>query len=204
MAVISAHAHAVARAADEADRIEAERGLDAALGRASRLIHQLLALARLDIEHAATVTETDLAQMLRQDLAAFAPTAIARNIEISLESPDTLTARVDVLAFQSVMQNLVENAIRYGNQGGQIIVGLRRAERGITLTIADDGPGIPESDRTKVFDRFYRGSSHERSGTGLGLAIVRQAAVRLGSELNLAEGLDGRGCCFTLTVPLYA
>lgn len=115
-----------------------------------------------------------------------------------------LEARIDVPGFQSVVQNLVENAIRYGHQGGRIVVELRGGDHEITLTVADDGPGIPEGDRAKVFNRFYRGSDHDLTGTGLGLAIVRQAAARLGGEVRLGDGLDERGCRFTLVVRVPA
>ena len=179
MAVIAAQSHALSRATSDADRSEAEARLNASLGRASHLIHQLLALARMDTGHRSAESTVDLAELLRQDLAGFAPVAMKREIELSLEAPDRRTQSVDVHAFQSVVQNLIDNAIRYGNDGGRVMVELREAHSVLTLSVADNGPGIPPQDRDHVFDRFYRGVGQEAPGTGLGLSIVRQAAIRL-------------------------
>ena len=201
MAVIAAQSHALSRATSDADRKEAEARLTASLGRASHLIHQLLALARMNTSQRSLETTVDLAELLRQDLAGFAPVAIKRRIELSLETPDRLSWSVDVHAFQSVAQNLIDNAIRYGRDDGRVVVELREAHGELTLSVADDGPGIPARDRDQVFDRFYRGVGHEVPGTGLGLSIVRQAAMRLQGHVHLGPGLDGNGCQFTLSVP---
>ena len=201
MAVIAAQSHALSRATSEADRSEAEARLNASLGRASHLIHQLLALARMDTGPRSAQSTADLAELLRQDLAGFAPVAMTRGIELSLEAPDRLIRSVDVHAFQSVVHNLVDNAIRYGLDGGRVLVELRDSGTELTLTVADDGTGIPLRDRDQVFDRFFRGVGHEGTGTGLGLSIVRQAAMRLEGAVHLGPGIDGTGCQFSLRIP---
>jgi two-component system sensor histidine kinase QseC len=144
----------------------------------------------------------DLAQLVRKEIADFVPAALARNIEIALESPDRLLLPLEVPPFESVLQNLIDNAIRYGREGGRIVVELRSLHGATTLSVADDGPGIAESDRLRIFDRFYRGTQrNDARGTGLGLTIVRQAAARLGGEVQITSGLDGLGCCFTVGIP---
>jgi two-component system sensor histidine kinase QseC len=143
----------------------------------------------------------DVAQLVRKEIADFVPAALARNIEIALESPDRLLLPLEVPTFESVLQNLIDNAIRYGRDGGRIVVELRSVHGAITLSVADDGPGIADSDRLRIFDRFYRGAPRtDAPGTGLGLTIVKQAAARLGGEVRITSGLDGLGCCFTVGI----
>ena len=201
LAVINAQAHVLAHAANQRERAEAEQRLDAAIARASHLIHQLLVLVRTEMEQRPKPEAQDLAQLVRQELGHFVPAAMTRSIEISLEAPDKLVLPLEVHPFQSVLQNLIDNAIRYGRDGGRIVVELHCGESAVTLSVADDGPGIADNAHSLVFDRFYRGAGHDVPGTGLGLTIVKQAAARMGGKVGIAQGLDGRGCCFTVDIP---
>lgn len=201
MAVISAQAHALARADDPHQRADAEQRLDRAIGRASHLVQQLLELAQIDREQAPASTPLDLAQLVRQELAQLAPAAMARDIELSLEAPDNLAQALELHAFQSVLQNLLTNALRYVHSGGEVVVELARRDGALVLSVADNGPGIATAERELVFERFYRGAGHDAAGTGLGLAIATQAAARLGGRLTLGPGLGGAGCTFTARFP---
>jgi len=96
---------------------------------------------------------------------------------------------------------LIDNAIRYGKDGGRIVIDLQRAGSSLTLAVADNGPGIASSERTRVFDRFYRGTGHETPGTGLGLTIVHEAVTRMGGDVCITDGLDGSGCRFLVRIP---
>jgi len=200
MAVISVQAHALAKAANDADRQESGTALHASLQRASHLVHQLLMLARLDAQVVSETSQVDLAQLLRQILSDFAPAAAERDIELMLEAPDQLKYTIAVPAFQSVVNNLIDNAIRYGREGGRVTVDLKEDDTQLTLSVTDDGSGIVIENRQKVFERFFRGSGHDTSGTGLGLAIVAQAAHVLGGAVELTDGPNGCGCCFTLRI----
>jgi signal transduction histidine kinase len=219
MAVISAQAHVLAQARDAAARAEAAARLDDAISRASKLVEQLLQLARFDEARATTNETLDLARVAQQELALLEPQAFARGIELSLEAPDALPWRMELAAFRAILQNLVGNALRYGEPGGQVVVTLgtdpdpdpdpdANADADadvLRLAVEDDGPGIPGDQRERVFERFVRGSAHDVAGSGLGLAIVRQAAARLGGAVSLHDGLangaGGRGCRFELTLP---
>jgi len=205
LAVISAQAHVLTEAESEQQRSEARQPMHAAIARASHLIHQLLVLARLEMAQSAPApTSTDVAQLVREEISHFVPAALARNMEISLEGPETLLAGVDVHALKSVLQNLIDNAVRYGNDNGRIVVELSiiSASRDIVvLAVADDGPGIQECDRSRIFDRFYRGQHRDTRGAGLGLTIVKQAAAQMGGVVQVMQGLDGRGCRFEVYVP---
>lgn len=202
MAVISAQAHVMAMANDIEQRREAGQHLSDAIARASHLIEQLLDLARIDATNTTAPTTFDVAQLLRQELVNLAPIAMARDIELSLDAPDELNCSLVQHAFLSIVQNLLTNAVRYGNDGGRVAVEISVIEGTLTLSVADDGPGIAEAERSLVFERFYRVAGTDTSGSGLGLAIVTQAVARLRGTVHLRSGLDGRGCCFTVTLPL--
>ncbi|MGJ7546421.1 sensor histidine kinase [Variovorax sp. LT1R16] len=202
MAVIAAEAHALVGAESPADRQRARAHLEQAIARASHLSQQLLALAALDETQGPANAPVDAAQRLRQALAQAAPQAIARGIELTLDAPDDLAARLDLPAFQSIVENLLHNALRYVHDGARIAVTLVREEDALTLAVEDDGPGIAPAERERVFERFYRCADPTVSGSGLGLAIVRQAVERMGGRIRLGTGLQGRGAGFHVWLPL--
>lgn len=127
---------------------------------------------------------------------------MARGVELTFDAPDSLNAPIDVPAFQSILENLLNNAVQYVHGGAHVTVTLRTEDpAGLVLTVADDGPGIPAAEHEQVFERFYRGSGHEASGSGLGLAIVRQAAGRMGGRVEVTEGLLNQGVGFRVVLP---
>ena len=204
LAVISAQAHVLALTPGGEQRVSAERDMDRAIQRASRLIRQLLALAQIDSAPAGESGAIDVAQLVRQDLALQAPAAMARGVELSLESPDVLMHTLEAHAFQSILQNLLTNAIEYVGQGGQVVVELSVRAGVLSLSVADDGPGVAPAEQAEIFERFRRGSGQNAPGSGLGLAIVKQAAERLGGAVRLAPGLEGKGCTFIAWFPCHA
>nr|WP_276597323.1 ATP-binding protein [Pelomonas aquatica] len=202
MAVVAAQAHLLAHAGSEAERRQAAESLDAALRRASHLSRQLLTLATLDEGRGAATEALDLADLVEQALAQLAPQALAQGLELSLEAPPALPVQLDRAAFESVLLNFVDNALRYVPAGGHVSVTLEAGARTLVLRVADDGPGIPPAEREAAFDRFWRGAAGaEAAGTGLGLAIARRAAARLGGRVRITDGLDGRGCAFVVEWP---
>jgi two-component system sensor histidine kinase QseC len=102
------------------------------------------------------------------------------------------------------VHNLIDNAVRYATAGGNVAVGLRHDGSVLHLVVQDDGPGIAVAEHSRVFERFYRGLGHAANGSGLGLAIVRQAALRMGGQVRLGEGLSGKGVGFFISIPLAA
>jgi two-component system sensor histidine kinase QseC len=200
LAVMSAEAHALA-GVSATERAAASSRLDAAAARASHLIHQLLVLARLDQERAGQRAVVDLAALARQEMALFVSPAYERHIDLSLEAPDSLSVLTDAHCFRSILSNLVDNAVRYGRDSGRVMVTLSPVGDEVALVVADDGPGIAEAERDRIFDKFFRGeSARNTQGTGLGLAIAHRAATTLGAVLTLSAGLDGLGCRFSLTI----
>lgn len=201
LAVVGTQAHVLAHAACPEERQRAQALLNQAIARASHLAHQLLLLATLDGETRAAPRHVDVAQAVRELMAQLAPLAMERRIELALEAPDQLWRTVDEAALGSIVGNLVDNAIRYGREGGNVVVNLRGEGGQLLLHVQDDGPGIPPAERARVFERFYRVPGNERPGSGLGLAIVQQAAARLGGEVAVTDGLGGGGVGFLVRLP---
>ena len=207
LAVMAAQAHVLVMTPDAGEREQAGRRMLHAMARASHMIEQLLHMANIDGARQAASEPFDVAALVRTELALLVPAALARDIDLALDAPDTLVRALDLHALQSILHNLVNNAIAYIPRHGRIHVQLRGSDgagedgRGLVLSVADDGPGIPPAQRDLVFERFHRGAGHETPGAGLGLAIVREAATRLGGRVALGAGIDGRGCGFVVTVP---
>ncbi|AMM25589.1 ATP-binding protein [Variovorax sp. PAMC 28711] len=200
LAVVVTQAHVLAHSTCANARREAHEQLNRAIGRASHLTQQLLALAKLDDSVAAAPRPLDVAQACRQWLAQLVPAAIARGTELELQAPDRLVRAIDQAMLNSIVYNLVDNAIRYGRANGNVRVDLRDDGERLTLHVLDDGPGITSEDRARVFERFWRGNGQDASGSGLGLAIVRQAASRLGGKVVVTAGLGG-GAGFLVSIP---
>ena len=185
------------RAPDEATRDEAARALTAGVDRATRLVEQLLALARSEAGPPREASAAPLAELVRQAMADVAPFADARGTTLELDVADgaegaTVPGDGDVAV---LARNLIDNAVRYSPPGGHVSVwvGADAAQRGApVLQVDDDGPGIPAADREIVFDRFVRrDDAAGQTGSGLGLAIVRQVALRQGADVSLGESPAG-------------
>ncbi len=200
LAVVGTQAHVLANANSADERLQAEVLLNQAIARASHLAQQLLLLATLDGDTRGAARRVDAAQVVRELLAQLAPLAMDRRMDLSLDAPDQLGATLDEPAFVSIVGNLVDNAIRYGRDGGNIVVTLRTEGEQLVLQVRDDGPGIPEAQRARVFERFFRVTGSTRNGSGLGLAIVQQAAARTGGSVRVGEGLAGQGIGFVVTL----
>ncbi len=200
LAVINAHVDTLLRTEDAAEKSATAERVQASMARTSRLVNQLLSLVRLDAEADQQVVTCDLASVARDCLAAFAADARQKEIELAYEGPDHLPLSSPGYAIESIVSNLVGNAVRYGRQGGQVeiqVVALPGSA--VRLRICDDGPGIPAEEQPVMFERFRRGASqHEVTGAGLGLPIVAAAARQLGARLEMQPGLHGLGICFSL------
>ncbi len=204
LAVVATQTHALVQAPDAQARATAAAGLQQAIARSAHLSRQLLDLASLDNEQPVAPASLDLSHFCALRLAEQAGVARASDITLALDAPDRLPVRLDTMALQSLLQNLLDNALRYVGRGGRIEVSLDITPDGPRLAVADSGPGIAPADRTLAFERFWRGTGHDVQGSGLGLAIVARAADRLGGQITLSDGLarpDGCGARFTLQLP---
>lgn len=185
---------ALARRGDVADRDEALDEIELAVNRLERLLVQLLSLARAQEEGQAAPLETvDLREVATAVISRWIDQAIAAGVDIRLE-PEDGQFRVRgyrTLLFE-MMSNLIDNAIRYNQPGGELAILLSDENGAVRLVIEDNGPGIPTGDRDRVLERFVR--LHPETGlegSGLGLSIVRSIALRSGAGLRLADSATG-------------
>ena len=180
--------------ADPPNRQAALAALVAGVDRAARLVEQLLALARAEPGAPQPPAQpVALAALLRQVLAdSAAPLAAGRGSQLSLQADDAVQVRGDAAELQVLVRNLVDNALRYSPPGGQVQLTLIATPAGPLLTVDDSGPGIPEAEHERVFERFVRGAAAAgTAGSGLGLAIVRSIARRHGARLALGRSALG-------------
>jgi two-component system OmpR family sensor kinase len=184
----------LARQANDAARAETLRDLGVGLKRATHLVEQLLAMARLDADPpAGRIGTVDLFALAKTVVAEQAAVADARNLDLGLLPSDAVTVSGDPAELPALLDNLVDNALRYTPGGGRVDVGVRRAGTEAVLAVHDTGPGIPPVERERVFDRFYRGADARAPGSGLGLAIVKRIADRHGARIRLSRPEDGAG-----------
>ena len=201
MAVMSAEAHVLMSAPDRESRLAAEKAMQDAIGRAAHLAKQLLSLAAMDHADQRHKEPLDAVPFLQTALAQKVPAAQAKRIELELKAPDHYRIESNRVALLSIIDNLVDNAIRYGKPAGRIEVTLDGDAHTMSLTVADDGPGIPASEHERIFERFYR-LNRDEHGTGLGLPIVHHAVHSLGGDIAMSDGLDGCGVRFSIRLPI--
>jgi len=154
--------------------------------RMAHLTTQLLVLARSEpIEGDYELVPVDLVELVRSTCMEFVPKALHRHIELGFESDEpALIIKGDAILLRELLANLLDNAITYGNEHGNILIKLDRNPTPC-LTVEDDGPGIPESERQRIFERFYRIPGTAGVGCGLGLAIVKEIADLHKARLRL-------------------
>jgi len=199
LAAIRTHAQVALEGGDtEEHRLALESVLDAT-ERATRLVEQLLTLARLDAaEWSRRFTDCDLRDIAMTVLADCAPAAIARHIELGLDEGASVPCRGDAALLAVLLRNLVENALRYGPTDSAVSVSLLP---GPALEVCDQGPGIPADERDKVLERFHRILGSPGDGAGLGLSIVARIAALHGARVELGDGPENRGLRVSVKFP---
>ncbi|MBS0468659.1 MAG: sensor histidine kinase N-terminal domain-containing protein [Proteobacteria bacterium] len=171
----------------------------------SRMVHQLLALARSDPAATATqdlVEPVDLVDLARAVCFDLLTPALARGIELGFDGETPATTPGQPLLLRELVANLVDNAIRYTPAGGEVAVTVRRDNAGhACIEVLDNGPGIAPTEREAVFERFHRLHGSGADGCGLGLAIVRQIAERHGAQIELGDPPEGHGLRVSVRFP---
>lgn len=171
--------------------------LESGVRRASRLVDQLLRLSRQEAAGADGPAIVDLQSQLRESVNTLIGLADQRNIDLGLVAPELpgspLTLRCAPGDLRSLLDNLIENALRYTPEGGVVDVRLLNQGGRVALEVVDTGPGIPQELLPRVFDRFFRVPGTTVNGSGLGLAIARASATRCGLELTLRNREDRSG-----------
>lgn len=201
LAVVQTKAELALREEDPAAVVNALTDLYEHSRATTHLATQLLALARTDAEQAGESRALDLHSVARDACAALVPDALARGVDLGFdgEGPLPVVGREHLL--REAIANLVQNAVSYGARPGAVTVSVARRAGQVTLAVEDDGPGIPEAERARVLERFYRLPGSGGTGAGLGLAIVKQVADAHGAQLHLLGGAGGRGLRVELRFP---
>ncbi len=192
LAVLRIHTQNALQAPDVADREQALGQLEQGIERATRIVAQLLTMARL--EPAAVPMDrapVDLAVFLRNELAELTPLALDRQQELTFELDEAADyhLRADAPSLGILLQNLLSNAVQHTPAGGLIKVALLAEPQSICLQVEDSGAGVPAEQREKLFERFYRQGSGQ--GAGLGLSIVQRIVELHGGEIMLADAPAG-------------
>ena len=182
--------------------------------RMNRLIDDLLSLSRIELtEHRAPTDRVSIPEVIRWIAAAFEPRVLKRGIRLDLVAPEDLPSVMgDEDQLGQVLQNLMDNALKYGREGGTVRVTAEPARPdprwpnrpGLTVAVADDGAGIPREHIPRLTERFYRvdkGRSRAVGGTGLGLAIVKHIVNRHRGQLAI-DSREGEGTVFTVWLPV--
>ncbi|MBI5040603.1 MAG: sensor histidine kinase N-terminal domain-containing protein [Gammaproteobacteria bacterium] len=175
--------------------LQAIQNLRASTDRMTRLVNQLLALARNEpmAERAFRKLPLDLGLLASQITMEWVPRALEKYIDIGFEAPNTpITLQGDAARLKDLLDNLIDNAVRYTPHHGQVTVSVFNNDRA-HLAVTDNGPGIPLDQRERVFERFYSVLGHGAEGSGLGLAIVREIARMHGGEARIESGPTGIG-----------
>lgn len=196
---------AMARQDDDPQlRREALSAIEGGVDSMGRLVNQLLTLARAEPGGAAMRKEQlDFGAIARNALEGLGTIAFDRDIDLSFEAPDAaLPIYGHVTLLRELVVNLVENALRHIPEGGRVAVRLASSDAEILLVVEDDGPGIPEADRERVFERFNRLAPATVEGTGLGLAIVKEIVAAHDGTIMLMETQPPPGLRVEVRLPM--
>ncbi|WP_374260485.1 ATP-binding protein [Zoogloea sp.] len=207
LAALKIQAQVARRAGDEGVRRHALDQVLSGVDRMSHLVEQLLTLARLDPEAGpAAHASFDLTELAEGVCSALTPQALRRGQRLALEAPAPFVLAGNRWWLEVLLRNLVDNALRYAHEGGQVTIVLDADAR--VLRVVDDGPGIAPAERAQMQTRFARGPDVDAEGCGLGLSIVGRIAEIIGARLTFADGLrrtdGGVGLAVVLEFPPQA
>ena len=162
--------------------------------RMERLVKSLLDLSALEIEAVAAKNPIDLRGILESLIIDYRLIAEPRNIQISINLPERLQIEGDAERLNRAFSNILDNAVKYNTDGGQIEIAGVQSDTGLAITISNTGPGVPETKILKIFDQFYRveqSRSLRHGGSGLGLSIVKRIVELHGGKVKLESQQKG-------------
>ena len=183
------------------------RYITAEAGRLTAIVDRLLAVARLDAgDLQVNLSATDVGAVVREVLAASEQSLVGSGHEFVLDlPPEQIEADADREKLRQIVTDLVENAVKYSPEGGTITASVRRLDDAVEISVDDEGIGIPESERARIFTKFYRAESEERGlasgGSGLGLFIAKELLAAMRGRIWVRPR-DGRGSSLVFTLPL--
>lgn len=180
------------RAQNNEERKAAFADLRQGLERANHLVHQLLTLARQEPGTTEAAHESvDLVSLAQSVVSDFAALAASRHCDLGISNSDPNTISGDANALRTLLNNLVDNAIRYTPEHSRIDVSITHEQGHAVLSVGDNGPGIPQTELSRIFDRFYRVPGTQSNGSGLGLAIVKQIVNAHHARIEIDNSTEG-------------
>jgi two-component system sensor histidine kinase TctE len=205
LAALDAQIEAASRRNPSEEMRDALGNLHVASQRATHLARQLLTLARVDPHsgHATRLEPVDLAAVVEAGMFGWVQQADAASVDLGFDLQRAPISG-DAALLQELVDNLVDNACLHAGREAAVTVRTGVAQGRAFLEIEDDGPGIPASERERVFERFHRVQGTAALGSGLGLAIVREIAARHGATASAHAGIDGRGTRIRVEFPAAA
>ncbi len=205
LATLKAQAQLALKSNDIKEKNDALKKLIVSVDRSTHIVQQLLTMSRLVPEAISPqdLELVDLVKLTRETVAMLVPQAVDQNVEIEVKAENKLP-KIYALstAISILIRNVVDNAIRYVKENGHVMVSVSRKGNNIILSVEDNGPGIPEEVRERVFERFYRVLGNKKTGSGLGLAIARQIVQLHGGEVKLYSPKDHTGLIVSAYFPL--
>ncbi len=203
LAVLRVHVQNATQARDEAERQQSLGYLLGGIDRATRVVNQLLTLARMEpLIERGEMAQVDVLALVRETLAELTPWVLKQGLELDLEAGEgDYHLNADPGSLGIALQNLVTNAVNHSPAGGRLHVRLSADAQRLLLQVEDQGPGLPAEDLERVFERFY--SRGTVQGAGLGLAIVQSIARRHAGQIRL-RNLDSGGLQASLELPRSA
>lgn len=174
--------------------------------RLTRIVERLLTLNKMGSDQSnVALTPVDFTVMLSAIMRKLAPNAEAKNIAMysDYESENLKPMMLDYDKIWEAIYNIVDNAIKYTPEGGFVRLGLFRRDKNVVVSVTDNGPGIPDFEKERIFERFYRlddSRARDTGGTGLGLAIAKEVAVLHGGDISVLDVTDG-GSVFLISLP---
>jgi two-component system sensor histidine kinase QseC len=199
LAAIKVQAQVALSARDAVQQKLAMQRVIQGVDRSAHLAEQLLLLACLDENDTIPNSLLALEELARDAIVTKEEEALQKDISVILVSDGHSEVIAEPVLMRILLCNLIDNAIKYGHAGGRVEVIAMDGAEGVRLTVRDNGPGVADSDRKRLTDRFFRASSAGANGSGLGLSIVARIAEHFGARLRLDKGIDGRG----LTVEVW-
>ncbi|WP_245332482.1 ATP-binding protein [Bradyrhizobium erythrophlei] len=176
------------------------------MDRTKHLLEQLLALARQEAHPfgRGEMPQVSLDQVAKEVVADLLPQALNRNIDLGFELVEPLAVPGEPVMLAAMIRNLLDNALRYTPEGGNVDIGVYPQDGAAILQIEDSGPGIESGDMDRIFEPFFRGAREEVEGTGLGLSIVKRVVDGLGGSIALENitGIGRSGLRVTVKLPL--
>lgn len=201
LAAIKVQAQLALTARDPERQRRAMQRVVEAVDRSTHLADQLLALARLEGATPLPDAQVDLADVARACIADQHVYADRKQMSLTLRPDGRSVVRAPPALVRLLLDNLVDNAIKYGHVQGRIEIAIWEDADTTWLQVRDDGPGVAEADLSRLHDRFFRGEGHLEQGNGLGLSIVARIVARLGGKLDYMAGMDGKGLGVRIGLP---